>query len=417
VPHVTLKSFEKILPSELIQRLAIENNVDKCNQTKLTGTLLFSCLLHKILEQADGEITQRSLASAYYNETGDTVDHSSFGKRFDKIPVSFFKDIFEYLFNAIALELPPPTSTKGMNVRFVDATIVSMPAGIMDFGLLFTDNKQKPARREVKAVYSIDENGLPKFLRLCTDKREHNDSVALGDPILATMNPHELCVFDAGVRDRFRLLLMDNANSYFLTRQSIQTLNTVNIVYEDNMLNITEDAPGKGRPTYQLNRVEECRFGNSREADKKKFENLPIIAFHGRRWDSRAEKWSSLVLMTNLRLDESKLKAGPYTFMEVAELYRKRWDIETFFKFIKKNLGYKHFLSRSKNGIEVMIYMTLIAGLLMIWYKKFTGIHREGGWPEVKRDLYRDCKEWIKELVHIAYFSRVVTQKNRPLRI
>lgn len=38
---------------------------------------------------------------------------------------------------------------------------------------------------------------------------------------------------------------------------------------------------------------------------------------------------------------------------EVTELYRRRWDIEVFFKFIKQNLGYKHFLSHAMNRIKV----------------------------------------------------------------
>ncbi|MGL9726051.1 MAG: transposase [Wolbachia sp.] len=37
---------------------------------------------------------------------------------------------------------------------------------------------------------------------------------------------------------------------------------------------------------------------------------------------------------------------------EVTELYRRRWDIKVFFKFIKQNLGYKHFLSHTMNGMK-----------------------------------------------------------------
>ncbi|WP_425386687.1 transposase [Wolbachia endosymbiont (group A) of Barypeithes pellucidus] len=54
---------------------------------------------------------------------------------------------------------------------------------------------------------------------------------------------------------------------------------------------------------------------------------------------------------------------------EVTELYRRRWDIEVFFKFIKQNLGYKHFLSHAMNGIKVYIYMIIITALLFLVYK------------------------------------------------
>ena len=61
------------------------------------------------------------------------------------------------------------------------------------------------------------------------------------------------------------------------------------------------------------------------------------------------------------------LDLSPY---EIAAIYKQRWEIEVFFKFIKQNLNFKHFVSRSENGIKVMLYMTLIAAILLIVYKK-----------------------------------------------
>lgn len=60
---------------------------------------------------------------------------------------------------------------------------------------------------------------------------------------------------------------------------------------------------------------------------------------------------------------------------EVTELYRRRWNIEVFFKFIKQNLGYKHFLSHSLNGMKVYIYMILITALLFLLYKIRKKLH------------------------------------------
>ncbi|WP_375604156.1 transposase [Wolbachia endosymbiont of Anurida maritima] len=60
---------------------------------------------------------------------------------------------------------------------------------------------------------------------------------------------------------------------------------------------------------------------------------------------------------------------------EVTELYRRRWDIEVFFKFIKQNLGYKHFLSHTMNGMKVYIYMIIITALLFLVYKIKNNLH------------------------------------------
>ena len=61
---------------------------------------------------------------------------------------------------------------------------------------------------------------------------------------------------------------------------------------------------------------------------------------------------------------------------EVAEIYKRRWDIEVFFKFIKQNLQIKHFISHNKNGMMIYIYCILIAAILFTIFKitnKLTG--------------------------------------------
>ncbi|MGI9387446.1 MAG: IS4 family transposase [Methyloligellaceae bacterium] len=54
---------------------------------------------------------------------------------------------------------------------------------------------------------------------------------------------------------------------------------------------------------------------------------------------------------------------------EIAELYKKRWQIELFFKWIKQNLKIKIFLGRSENAVKIQIYVALIAFLLLKWLK------------------------------------------------
>jgi len=410
VQRVNLESFEKILPRELIERLAVEHNVDKRNQIKLPGMLVFSCLLDTMLSGSEASL--RDLEDTYQIRTGETIDHSTFGKRFAKIPVDFFRDIFEYLFTELS-EQTTPSEKKALHIRFVDATIVALSARILQVGLLVNHRSKKGPLRYIKAVYSLDEHGLPRIMRICAHADENSDCLAIGEPILASMQPNDLFVFDAGMTDRQRMLAMNNAGAYFITRHSTQNLNTLEVVYESNQDQITDDAPKKGEATYQLLRVEDCRFGT--KSDGSKYDNFPLVVIYGRRWDTRAKKWSPLVNMTNLPLSEKSTKAGDYSFLEVADLYRKRWDIENFFKFIKQNLGYSHVLSRSKNGIEVMIYMTLIASLLMIWYRKAARI--KGSWSSVKRWLTNDSATWTNELMDRAIFIQLEPRKNRPRRI
>ncbi len=49
----------------------------------------------------------------------------------------------------------------------------------------------------------------------------------------------------------------------------------------------------------------------------------------------------------------------------IADLYKKRWDIELFFKAIKQNLQIKTFIGTSENAVKSQIYIALITYLLL----------------------------------------------------
>ncbi len=54
----------------------------------------------------------------------------------------------------------------------------------------------------------------------------------------------------------------------------------------------------------------------------------------------------------------------------IAELYKKRWDIELFFKALKQNLQVRTFLGTSENAVKSQIYVALINYLLLELIKR-----------------------------------------------
>lgn len=50
---------------------------------------------------------------------------------------------------------------------------------------------------------------------------------------------------------------------------------------------------------------------------------------------------------------------------EIAELYKRRWQIELFFRWVKHTLKIKHFLGTSENAVRIQIAVALIAFLLL----------------------------------------------------
>jgi putative transposase len=71
---------------------------------------------------------------------------------------------------------------------------------------------------------------------------------------------------------------------------------------------------------------------------------------------ARADKEEPLYLLTN-DLDRPAV--------EIARLYKERWDIELLFKWIKQNLKIRSFLGRSENAVRIQIYVALIAFMLL----------------------------------------------------
>lgn len=49
----------------------------------------------------------------------------------------------------------------------------------------------------------------------------------------------------------------------------------------------------------------------------------------------------------------------------IGELYRRRWDIETFFKLLKQNLNVKTFIGTGPNAVKSQIFVALITYLLL----------------------------------------------------
>lgn len=78
----------------------------------------------------------------------------------------------------------------------------------------------------------------------------------------------------------------------------------------------------------------------------------------------------SLRLVTVYKEDENKVihiitNQLEWTARTVADLYKRRWDIELFFKALKQNLQVKTFIGTSENAVKSQIYVALICYLLL----------------------------------------------------
>jgi len=89
------------------------------------------------------------------------------------------------------------------------------------------------------------------------------------------------------------------------------------------------------------------RMANSRKNPFRKPVRLVTV---------KLEHGKELTLLTN------DLKASA---VEIAALYKSRWQIELFFKWVKQNLKLHHFFGESRNAVTLQIIAALIAHLLV----------------------------------------------------
>jgi IS4 transposase len=85
----------------------------------------------------------------------------------------------------------------------------------------------------------------------------------------------------------------------------------------------------------------------------------------------------------------------------IAEIYKDRWQIETFFKLLKQNLRIKSFVGTSANAVWTQIWTALIAMLLI----KFLQLKARFGWSfsnlvyflRMNLLVYRDLWDWLHD--------------------
>ena len=107
-------------------------------------------------------------------------------------------------------------------------------------------------------------------------------------------------------------------------------------------------------------------------------------------YDKETDK--ELVFLTN------NFTLSPKT---IADLYKARWEIELFFKWIKQNLKIKTFLGTSYNAVMTQIWVAMIYYLLLRFIKFQTK------YTYSMQELARIIKELLMENVSLLETLRI----------
>ena len=332
------------LNDDKLESLGSLYNVNRYNH-KITGAFIVKSFVKSVLTnrpvslRSIETLTESSIELQALLKTDNTdkrrLDHSSLGKRLDKISTDYFRDIYEDIVDRSSNIL---SGSKNWNIHRFDSTIITLSGRVIKDGI-----KVGGAKNDMHIKMSVGLKGcLPKTIRFCTEQSEANEDIALVRAINESkLEKEEIILFDRGI---------SNAKSFDdFGKKDIKFVTRV-----------------KNNRKYKV--IKENKAVSDKDSDLEIISDEIVHLYHKKKLvnnDLRLIKvinkeGTEISFLTNLH-DPSSI--------EIADMYNLRWEIEVFFKFLKQNLQFKHFITHNLNGMMVYIYSILIAAILFIIYK------------------------------------------------
>lgn len=276
-----------------------------------------------------------------------SVGKSGLSERLAKIPYQLFQELFEDLAEKAVSVLPSNDSLSDDVKRLIeqshilDSTIIDLAVKLAKFGY-----HTNTTNLGLKASIAIHGKKIPIKALILTEETFSSEDKAL--PTLFDFNRKGVIyVFDRGIRRGKTYGEIADSGNYFVSRPTISNYEIVKknilpkkcetetlVILKDELINYLR-LPRRLRQPFRLITAKSKR-------DKKKF-----------------------TFITNL-FDEKAT--------DITDIYRYRWGIEIFFRFLKQELYLEKLLSYSENGAKVQIYLTLIAFILTWVYKEQNAI-------------------------------------------
>ena len=88
---------------------------------------------------------------------------------------------------------------------------------------------------------------------------------------------------------------------------------------------------------------------------------------------------------------------------KIAEIYKERWKIETFFKFIKQNLNVKRIFGTTENAVYNQLFISLIAYVLL----QFTYVETTKNLKYVKLSLIQFVRKLLKKSLKVEVYISI----------
>jgi hypothetical protein len=270
----------------------------------------------------------------YHLGIKQNVNQSTLSRANEKRDWKIFADFGEYLIKIVRplyANNPIPNVDIKNDVFALDSTTISLSIK------LFSWAGGKYSRGAVKVHTMIDLRGnIPTFIFI-TDGKYHDSNIL--DEIVPL--PNAIYLMDKAYIDFAALYKIHNVGAYFITRAK---------AYQDFM-------------------VTECNFNIDEQTGLRSDRRIKL------RGPKSKQLYPEELRMVEYYDDEKDMifvflsNNFEVSALEIARLYRNRWQIEVFFKWIKQNLTIKTLWGHSENAVNVHIWVAICTYLIVALVK------------------------------------------------
>jgi Transposase DDE domain/Domain of unknown function (DUF4372) len=318
----------KLIPWTIVDRSVEETGADD-DPRRIKTRAHVTAMLHAQFTGARGlreiETNLKSHASKLPQLGGCTISKSTLSEANAKRPYA----IFARLLSALMRSLQAGYRRKiGDCVRLIDSTSVKL-SSLSGNWATFSEGV---CGAKAHIIYDPDAD-QPLYL-MVTPSNVNDITAAKAMPIEAGAT----YVFDLGYYDYCWWAKLDEAECRIVTRLKTNTPFTV-----------VEDRP--------------VPPGSSILSDRTGYLPQRLAA-------SRKNPMSKLVREIHVKIETGKVlriftNDITASAQEIADLYKRRWAIELFFRWVKQTLKITHFFGTSENAVRIQIAVALIAFLLL----------------------------------------------------
>lgn len=294
----------------------------------------------------------RSKVNYWYHLSLKALSRNNLSHSLMKRPCEIFETIFYRLLEKLQAErgMINDKRFKFKNpLRTIDSTTISLCLSLFEWA------KFRRAKGGIKLHMMFNnKEQLPDFINM-TEAKQHDINAAFSMPI----QENGIYVMDRGYLCYDLLEKLRKNKAFFVIRTKSNTKFRIIKRMKKKSSSIKAD---------WIVAVSGCK------ADQYP-ENLRVINYHDKSTGQTYQYYTN-----NFSLSAQT----------IADIYKARWDIEIFFKFIKQNLKIKTFFGTSENAVMIQIWTALIA-LLLVEYMRFkckSKFSLQQAWRIVKDNVF-----------------------------